>query len=90
MITKIKEFKGFFRTFPQIQKSAALGPHSGSELLPESSSSTRRAYAVPMDPEEDESVTESESEVEEDCDLAAFPGRWYLLGTGFDGVDLVG
>ena len=42
-------------------------------------------------------MTESESEVEEDCDLwvdgagrqwmrtAAFPGRWYLLGTGFDG-----
>ena len=54
---------GFFRTFPQIQKSAGMGPHSGSELLPESSSSTRRAHAVPMDSEEDESVTESESEV---------------------------
>ena len=74
-----------------------MSPHSGSELLPESSSPTRRTHAVPMVPEEDVSVTESESEVEEDCDLwldeagrqwmrtAAFPGRWYLLGTGFDG-----
>ena len=41
-----------------------MGPHSGSELLPDSSSSTRRAHAVLMVPEEDESVTESESEVE--------------------------
>ena len=32
--------EGFFRTFPQIQKSAKLGSHSGSELLPESSPST--------------------------------------------------
>ena len=50
-----------------------------------------------MVPEDDESATESESEVEEDCDLwldeagrqwmrtTAFPGKWYLLGTGFDG-----
>ena len=55
---------------------------------------------MPMVPEEDESEpeTESESEVEEDSDLwvdeagrqwmrtAAFPGRWYSLGTGFDGA----
>ena len=34
-----------FRTFPRFKKkSAKLGSHSGSELLPESSPSTRRAY----------------------------------------------
>ena len=37
--------KGVFRTFPQIKKSAKLGSHSGSELLPESSPSTP---AVPI------------------------------------------
>ena len=36
--------KGFFRTFPQIKKSAKLGSHSGSELLPESSPSTPAAH----------------------------------------------
>ena len=35
--------KGVFRTFPQIKKSAKLGSHSGSELLPESSPSTPAA-----------------------------------------------
>ena len=93
-------FTGFFRTFPQIQKSAKLGPPSGSELPAESSPSTWRACVVPMVPEEDESEpeTESESEVEEDSEIwvdeagrqwmrtAAFPGRWYLLGTSFDGA----
>ena len=34
-------FTGVFRTFPRSKKSAKLG--SGSELLPESSPSTRRA-----------------------------------------------
>ena len=29
--------KGFFALFPQIKKSATLGSHSGSALLPESS-----------------------------------------------------
>ena len=98
LTTQMKDFKGVFALFPQFFFfNAGLGPHSRSELPPESSPSTRRAYAVPMVPGEDESVTESESEVEEDCDLwvdeawrqwmrtAAFPGRWYLLGTGFDG-----
>ena len=33
-----------FSTFPRSKKSAKLGSHSGSELLPESSPSTRRAY----------------------------------------------
>ena len=41
-----------FRTFPQNKKKSAMsGPHSRSELLPESSPSTRRADAVPMVPE---------------------------------------
>ena len=96
IMTRMKEFKGFFALF-HIFFNAGMCPHSGSELPPESSSSTRRACAVPMVPEEEESVTESESEVEEDCDIwldgvgrqwmrtAAFPGRWYLLGTLFDG-----
>ena len=35
--------EGFFRTFPLTQKSAKLGSHSGSELLPESSPSTLAA-----------------------------------------------
>ena len=35
--------KGVFRTFPQILKSAKLASHSRSELLPESSPSTRAA-----------------------------------------------
>ena len=38
-------WKGVFRTFPQIKKkSAKLGSHSGSELLPESSPSTPAAH----------------------------------------------
>ena len=49
--------KGVFRTFPQNKKSAELGSHSGSELLPESSPSTPAAqlkeemevlFAVPL------------------------------------------
>ena len=36
-----------FRTFPSSKKSAKLGSHSRSELLPESSPSTRRAYEDP-------------------------------------------
>ena len=35
--------QGFFRTFPRKKKSAHLGSHSGSELLPESSPSTPAA-----------------------------------------------
>ena len=78
-------------------KNTGLGSRSGSELPSKSSPSTWRTYAVPMVPDDDESATESESEVEEDGDLwvdgagrqwmrtADFPGRWYLLGTGFDG-----
>ena len=36
--------EGVFRTFPQIKKSATVGSHSGSELLPESSPSTPAAH----------------------------------------------
>ena len=36
--------QGVFRTFPQNKKSAELGSHSGSELLPESSPSTPAAH----------------------------------------------
>ena len=39
-----EDFTWGFRTFPRSKKSAKLGSHSGSELLPESSPSTRRAY----------------------------------------------
>ena len=35
---------GVFAFFPVLKKSAKLGSHSGSELPPESSPSTRRAY----------------------------------------------
>ena len=62
-----EDFTWFFRTFPQIKKSARLGLHSGSGLPPESSPSTRRACAVPVVPEEDEPALEVESE-EEDPD----------------------
>ena len=61
--------EGFFHTFPQNKKSAKLGSHSGSELLPESSPSTPRAYAVPMAPEVAAPVLEVDSEDED-------PDRW--------------
>ena len=37
-------FQGVFSTFPR-RKNAKIGPHSGSELLPESSPSTRAAHS---------------------------------------------
>ena len=45
-----EDLQGFFRTFPRSKKSAKLGSHSGSELLPESRPSTRRAYEDPNGP----------------------------------------
>ena len=36
--------KGFFALFPKLKKSAKLGSHSGSELLPDSSPSTPAAH----------------------------------------------
>ena len=45
-----EDFTGVFRTFTVREKSTKLGSHSGSELLPESSPSTRRAYEHPNAP----------------------------------------
>ena len=87
---------GFFRTFPHIKKKVRkLGPRSGSELLPELSPSTRRAYAVPMVLEVAAPVLEVESEGEDPdrwrdelgrlwMRSALNPRKWYLLGTGLD------
>ena len=74
-----------------------MGPHSGSELLPESSPSTRRADAVPMVPEVAAPVLEVDSEGEDpDCWRDEFGRLWMrsalnprnLLGTGLD-VDII-
>ena len=45
-----EDFTGVFRTFPVRKKSARSGSHLGSELPPESSPSTRRAYEHPNAP----------------------------------------
>ena len=47
-------FTGVFRLFPQIKKSAGLGPHSGSELGADFNPWTPAAYAGSMVLEEDE------------------------------------
>ena len=57
-------FTVVFRTFPQIKKSAGLGPHSGSELGADFNPWTPAAYAESMVIDDDESEAESESEVE--------------------------
>ena len=41
--------KGFFRTFPRKKKSAKQGPHSGSELGADFTSSTLSAHQMPLD-----------------------------------------
>ena len=48
-----------FRTFPQIKKSAGLGPHSGSELGADCNPWTPAAYSDSMVLEEDELWMES-------------------------------
>ena len=60
---------GGFRTLPRSQKSARLGPHSGSELGADFDPWTPAAYADSVVLEEDELETESESgsQVEEDA-----------------------
>ena len=61
---------GFFRTFPpHSQKSARLGPRSGSELGADFNPWTPAAYAdsVVLKEDELESESESESEPEEDA-----------------------
>ena len=50
----VEVFAGVFRTFPQIKKSAGLGPHSGSELGADFNPWTPAAYAGSMVLEEDE------------------------------------
>ena len=84
----------FFALFSKI-KECEVGSHSGSELLPESSPSNGRAFAVPMVPEVAAPVLEVDSE-DEDPDRwrdelgrlwmrsALNPQKWYLLGTGLD------
>ena len=42
----MREFKGGFRTFSRPEKSAELGPHSGSELSADFTPSTPAAYVV--------------------------------------------
>ena len=51
----------FFSHFPQGQKSARLGPHSGSELGADFNPWTLAAFADSIVLEEDELETESES-----------------------------
>ena len=73
-------FTGFFRTFPQILKSAPLGPHSGSELCADFNPWTPAAHADSMALEEDELDTgsELESEPEEDA-VTRFAGGFRPL-----------
>ena len=59
----------FFRNFPQIKKSAGLGPHSGSELGADFNPWTPAAYAGSMALEDDELGMESESELEPEEDV---------------------
>ena len=59
-------FQGFFRTLPQMKKSAGLGPHSGREWTPP-------AYAESMAGADDESEAESEAEAEEEEGAATQP-----------------
>ena len=62
-------FTWFFPTFPQSQKSARLGPHSGSELGADFNPRTPAAYgdSTALEDDESESGSGSGSEVEEDA-----------------------
>ena len=73
-------FQVGFRTFPQSQKSARLGPHSGSELGADFNPWTPAACGDSMALEEDELETgsESESEAEEDAGTRFGAGIWPL------------
>ena len=61
-------FQGVFSTFPRRKKSAKIGPHSGSELLPESSPSTWAAHS--------DQFLEDESG---GTWMLLPSGRWYLV-----------
>ena len=63
LVPRMSRFKGFFRTFPQMKKSARLGPHSGSELGADFNPWTPAAYAESMAGADHESEAESEAEV---------------------------
>ena len=70
-----------FRTF-RGQKSATLGPHSGSELSADFISWTPAAYGVPMAGADDESEAESEAEVVVEEDAATrFAAGFRLCGS---------
>ena len=74
---QMRDFKGFFALFTfRNKKCEVVVPHSGSELLPESSPSTRRAYVdadgTPMVDDEDGNTW---------WESAVVSGRWYLLGS---------
>ena len=61
-------FQGVFSTFLRRKKSAKIGPHSGSELLPESSPSTRAAHSDQFWEDESGGMW-----------MLMPSGRWYLL-----------
>ena len=66
LVPWMRLLQGFFSHFSQIQKSARLGPHSGSELAADFTPWTPAACGVPMVPEEDESEPVLEAEFEEE------------------------
>ena len=85
-------FPGGFRTFSRGQKSATLGPHSGSELSADFTSWTPAACGVPMVPEPVLEVEAEEEYLVTRMDeygrwwyrSEVHPGRWFLRDT--DGV----
>ena len=69
---------GFFRTFPQFQKSATQPPHSGSEMPPHSSPWTPAAYDTSMVLEEEaEEEEEPEDEPVEFVEYVQHDGHWW-------------
>ena len=77
--------QGFFRTFPQLKKSAGLGPHSGSELGPDFTPWTPAAYGPPMVAEP---LTVAELEdlgIWVDNSAAGGPGRRWVMHDTTDG-----
>ena len=71
---QMRDFKGFFRTFPRSKKVRSWVRTRGSELLPESSPSTRRAYV-------DADGTPMVDDTDGNTWWQSCSGRWYLLGS---------